>query len=211
MSSKSEVKLINFETGLIATHDNIQLSDLKSSESEILSRAIHWQLSKRRAGSANVKDMSQISGTTKKPYKQKGTGNARHGSKRSVQFVGGRTCHGPKTRSFKHSLPKKIVSNSINIAIRNKLLENNVYVFDNYLGQDLKTSKFANILSKSKINSCLIVFDDSETFEKVGKFIKNLKNIKAISFEFLNAYDLTKYSSLIIDKKVYDNKIKSYL
>ena len=68
-----------------------------------------WQRAKRRSGSANTKLMSEISGTTAKPHKQKGTGSARQGSKRSVQFRGGRTCFGPRARSFDFSLPKKII------------------------------------------------------------------------------------------------------
>ncbi len=71
-----------------------------------LSYIVRWHLAAKRSGSAKVKTMAEISGTTAKPWKQKGTGRARQGSRRSVQFVGGRTCHGPVVRSFSFVAPK---------------------------------------------------------------------------------------------------------
>ena len=84
-------------------------SALEIESAKSVAYVVRWQLASRRSGSAKVKAMSEISGTTAKPWKQKGTGRARQGSRRSVQFVGGRTCHGPTPRSFDFSMPKKIV------------------------------------------------------------------------------------------------------
>lgn len=210
MSLKSDLKLINYETGLVASHDVVEVEDLTNPELQVISRAIFWQLSKKRSGSANVKDMKDISGTTKKPYKQKGTGNARHGSKRSVQFVGGRTCHGPKARSFEHSLPKKIVSLSVKCALKNKLLINQLLLIDNFSNAELKTSKFSALFKKNNLDSVLLVFDKSDDISNIFKAVRNIKNVKAITFDNLNTYDLTRFKSLIVEKKLYDNKIKSF-
>src|SRR3546814_15283894 len=75
---------------------------------DILARVVNWQLAKRRAGTHKTKGISEISGTTKKPYRQKGTGRARQGSVRATQFRGGQTVHGPVVRSHEHDLPKKV-------------------------------------------------------------------------------------------------------
>src|SRR5215469_2284106 len=88
---------------------------------DLIARAIHWQLAKRRAGTHKTKGISEISGTTKKPYKQKGTGNARQGSLRSPQFRGGAVIFGPVVRSHAHDLNKKVRKLALKTAISAKL------------------------------------------------------------------------------------------
>ena len=93
-----------------------------------IAHAISWQRASNRSGSAKIKQMHEISGTTAKPYKQKGTGNARHGSRRSVQFVGGRTCFGPTPRSFSYSLPKKMSQKALQDALKVKFNQGEVII-----------------------------------------------------------------------------------
>src|SRR5581483_8767291 len=90
---------------------------------DILARVVNWQLAKRRAGTANTKGISQVQGTTKKPYAQKGTGNARQGSLRSPQFRGGGIIFGPKPRDFSFKLPKKVRSLGLKTALSLKQAE----------------------------------------------------------------------------------------
>src|SRR6195952_1360106 len=97
---------------------------------DIMARVVHWQLSKRRGGNHKVKGMAEVSGTTKKPYKQKGTGNARQGSLRSPQFRTGGVVHGPVVRSHEYRLNKKVKRLGLISALSQKLADNKLVVID---------------------------------------------------------------------------------
>src|SRR5215203_6435309 len=97
---------------------------------DIMARVVHWQLAKRRAGTHKVKGMGEVSGTTKKPYRQKGTGNARQGSLRSPQFRTGGVVHGPVVRSHEYSLNKKVRRLGLLSALSQKLADNKLVVLD---------------------------------------------------------------------------------
>jgi large subunit ribosomal protein L4 len=188
------------------------LSELKEFEVESLdiecaksvSFVVQWQLARRRSGSAKTKTMSEISGTTAKPYKQKGTGRARQGSKRSVQFVGGRTCHGPTPRSFDFAMPKKIASAALSSAIRLKLNENKFLLISDFC-QNIRTSNVSNLLNKNSVTSALIVHDGSNL--DLVKSARNIKNVKTIIVDALNTYDMMKYDHIIVDEKLFEPKI----
>jgi large subunit ribosomal protein L4 len=208
--TKKILKIINFRDSTINDSDSsISIKSLTDKNIVTLTRSLNWFLSKRRSGTANVKDFNQISGTTKKPFKQKGTGNARQGSKRSVQFVGGRTCHGPKTRSFCYSIPKKIIRGSINIAIRSKIANNNLFICQNLNLDKVKTSIVSNFFLINKIESALIVSEVSD--KNFTKSIKNIKNIKFATYNSINSYDIIRYKNLIIDKELYINQIEKII
>src|SRR5580692_3361676 len=97
---------------------------------DIMARVVHWQLAKRRAGTHSTKGMSEVSGTTRKPYRQKGTGNARQGSLRAPQFRKGGVVHGPVPRSHEYSLNKKVRRLGLISALSQKLAENKLVVLD---------------------------------------------------------------------------------
>ncbi len=200
---KNDLKTINFSSGQSEVStislDSFSLSDHKSLS---ISRVINWQLSKRRSGSANIKTMSEISGTTKKPYKQKGTGNARQGSKRSVQFVGGRTCHGPRSRSFEHSLPRKIIKECCFDVIKSKISDKKLILASGLENIEIKTSKLLNSLNKNKLNSVLIISDSQN--KNLFKSALNIKNVKALPYQAINVYDLLKYNFVIFDNNVFE-------
>src|ERR1700742_1659404 len=101
-----------------------------SPRADIMARVVHWQLAKRRSGTHKVKGMSEVSGTTKKPYKQKGTGNARQGSLRSPQFRTGGVVHGPVVRSHEYRLNKKVRRLGLISALSQKVAENKLVVLD---------------------------------------------------------------------------------
>src|SRR3954462_14422241 len=109
---------------------------------DIMARVVHWQLAKRRAGTHKVKGVAEVSGTTRKPYKQKGTGNARQGSLRSVQFRTGGVAHGPVVRSHEYSLNKKVRRLGLISALSHKLAENKLVVPDAATAS-VKTSELA--------------------------------------------------------------------
>ena len=165
---------------------------------------VRWQLAKRRAGSAKTKTMAEISGTTAKPWKQKGTGRARQGSRRSVQFVGGRTCHGPMPRSFDFSIPKKIVKIALADAIRAKITDDKIAIFKPTLSV-IKTTKIDGMLKKNGYNKVLFVTsDDNELLEKS---VRNIKNVKAIQVKALNVYDILNFDHVIIENDLIESKI----
>ena len=142
------LKTIDFGTQKLGSKSVDVASNLELESPKSVAYVVRWQLARRRSGSAKVKTMAEISGTTAKPHKQKGTGRARQGSKRSVQFVGGRTCHGPTVRSFDFAMPKKIVKIALADVLRLKLRENKVALFSDVVS-GVKTSQINSSLKKN--------------------------------------------------------------
>jgi large subunit ribosomal protein L4 len=159
---------------------------------------LNWQLSKKRIGSANTKTMSEISGTTAKPHKQKGTGHARQGSKRSVQFRGGRTCFGPRARSFSYSLPKKIINIALSDVIKLKIKENKLILFSGYC-PGIKTSEMSKVLKSNNIADKSLIICPSNDYKNLRKSAGNIKNVKILDFKGLNVYDILDSEQLIVD------------
>jgi len=165
---------------------------------------VRWQLAKRRAGSAKTKTMAEISGTTAKPWKQKGTGRARQGSRRSVQFVGGRTCHGPMPRSFDFTMPKKIIKIALADALRSKITADKLAIFPTS-NSIIKTSQMSSILKKNGFNKVLFVINDDNKF--LEKSVRNIKNVKAIQVKALNVYDILNFDHVIVENDLIETKI----
>jgi large subunit ribosomal protein L4 len=195
---------IDFNKDLLFSSEIKVPFDLEVESPKSIAYAIRWQLAKRRSGSAKVKTMSEISGTTAKPHKQKGTGRARQGSKRSVQFVGGRTCHGPMPRSFEFSIPKKIAKKAILDTLKLKLKNNKIILFDK-IQSEIKTAKISQFLKKNNFNKNLIILDPSqEGSSEMIKSVKNLKDTKTISLKAINAYDMLNFNNIIFDKRSFE-------
>ena len=123
---------------------------------DIMARVVHWQQAKRRAGTHKAKGMSEVQGTTKKPYRQKGTGNARQGSLRSPQFRGGGVVHGPVVRSHAYDLPKKVRRLGLISALSQKQAEGKLVVLDAAAGAT-KTKELAAKLKTLGWSSTLIM------------------------------------------------------
>jgi len=201
-----DVKIIDFNSNNIASEqidfvfdlDSVNLENPKS-----VAYVLNWQLSKRRSGSAQTKLMSEISGTTAKPHKQKGTGHARQGSKRSVQFRGGRTCFGPRVRSFEYKIPKKIVKLAIADVLRLKLKENRLILFSND-ETAIKTCAISKILKENKIDNALVLYNsEANSVNAITKAVRNIKNVKAVDFKGLNAYDILNFDFLLLEKNLF--------
>src|SRR3954452_11741906 len=136
--------------------DNKEVGDIELADEvfglpvrrDILARVVNWQLAKRRAGTHKAKGISEIQGTTKKPYKQKGTGRARQGSLRSPQFRGGAVIFGPVVRSHAHDLPKKVRKLALKTALSAKAAEGKFVVLDRAAAADHKTKALAGRLDK---------------------------------------------------------------
>ena len=197
------LKTIDFGKEQVGSTQVEFASSLEIESAKSVAYVVRWQLAKKRSGSAKTKTMAEISGTTAKPYKQKGTGNARQGSKRSVQFVGGRTCHGPMPRSFDFSMPKKIVKKALADVLRMKLKENKISLFADF-GSEIKTSKIKDTLARNNFASTLIIHDSSVA---LAKSAKNLKHVKALDAKAINVYDILSFDHIMVQSTVFENNI----
>ena len=139
-----------------------------------------------------------------KPWKQKGTGRARQGSRRSVQFVGGRTCHGPMPRSFDFTMPKKIIKLALADALRSKITAEKLSIFSTSTSI-IKTSQVSSILKKNGFNKVLFVTNDDNKF--LEKSVRNIKNVKAIQVKALNVYDILNFDHVIVENDLIETKI----
>lgn len=188
--------------------DNKELKEIQLDKSifgidideKVIHRMIRYQLAKRRSGNHKTKGISEISGTTKKPFKQKGTGNARQGSKRSPQMRGGAVIFGPQVRSHEHKLPKRIKKLALKMALSQKLKEGKLKIFNELRISKPKTSLFKDKLNKLKIDSALFI--DSKTLDK--NFVlasKNVPKIDILPVVGINVYDIFKRDFLIISEE----------
>ena len=163
---------------------------------DIMARVVHWQLSKRRSGNHKVKGMAEVSGTTKKPYKQKGTGNARQGSLRSPQFRTGGVVHGPVVRSHAYSLNKKVRRLGLISALSLKLAENKLVVLDAASAPG-KTGELAKKVKALGWSSALII-DGAAVDEGFLRASRNIHKLDVLPTIGANVYDILNHDVLAI-------------
>ena len=201
----AEIKIINIKT-LKSDSESFDGSILDSDRGEkCVPYVVNWQLAGRRSGTANTKLMSEISGTTAKPYKQKGTGRARQGSLRSVQFRGGRTCFGPLTRDFSYTMPKKIVKQALAFVLRNKIKEGKLLLVEGLEDFEISTKNLDKALKNFEINKALVACENMTDNDGFLKSLRNIKHFKALPGSALNVYDIINHDFLLIERKAFDN------
>jgi len=166
---------------------------------DILTRMVNWQLAKRRASTHKTKGISEISGTTAKPYKQKGTGRARQGSLRSPQFRGGAVIFGPVVRSHAFDLPKKVRKLALKTALSSKAADGKIVVLDSTKLDKPKTKELATRLEKLGWNSALII-DGAEVNVNFGRAARNLPNVDVLPQQGINVYDILRRDLLVLTK-----------
>ena len=166
---------------------------------DILHRVVRWQLAKRQAGTHKAKVISEVSGTTKKPFKQKGTGGARQGSLRAPHMRGGGVIFGPVPRSHAHSLPKKIRVLGLRSALSSKAKEGKLVVIDDCGGKETKTKALASQIKKLGWASALII-DGAEVNESFVRAARNIKGIDVLPSQGANVYDILRRDTLVLTK-----------
>lgn len=166
---------------------------------DILARAVNWQLAKRRQGTHKTKGISDISGTTKKPYKQKGTGHARQGSLRSPQFRGGAVIFGPVVRSHEHDLPKKVRKLALKTALSSKQADGKLVVVDSFAAANAKTKELAGKLGKLGWESVLLI-DGPSVDENFRRAAANIPNLDLLPQQGANVYDILRRDVLVLTK-----------
>jgi large subunit ribosomal protein L4 len=162
---------------------------------DIMARVVHWQLARRRAGTHKVKGMAEVSGTTRKPYKQKGTGNARQGSLRAPQFRTGGIVHGPVVRSHEYSLNKKVRRLGLISALSQKAAEGKLVVLDTASGA-AKTSELAKKFKALGWTSALIV--DGVVDQGFLLASRNIRGVDVLPTVGANVYDILNHDVLAI-------------
>jgi len=162
---------------------------------DIMARVVHWQMAKRRSGNHKVKGMAEVSGTTKKLYRQKGTGNARQGSLRSPQFRTGGVVHGPVVRSHEYSLNKKVRRLGLISALSQKAADGKLVVLDAASGEG-KTSDLAKKFKALGWTSALIV--DRLVDDGFLRASRNIPGVDVLPTIGANVYDILKHDVLAI-------------
>ena len=163
---------------------------------DIIARVIHWQLAKRRAGTHKTKGMGEVSGTTKKPFKQKGTGNARQGSLRAPQFRTGGRVHGPVNRSHEYDLPKKVRRLGLISALSLKQADGKLVVLDTVAGGTGKTRDLVKQLGALGWKSALVV--DHLVDEHFAQASANIVGIRVLPIGGANVHDIIRHDLLVV-------------
>jgi large subunit ribosomal protein L4 len=163
----------------------------------LLWEAVKMQRAKRRAGTHSTKRRSEVRGGGKKPYKQKGTGNARQGSLRAPHYVGGGRVFAPKPRDYEYTMPKKAFAGALRSALSLRTKEQKLVVVDNFALEAIKTKRVVAALEALGATSVLIV--DGEN-EKLARSVNNLPKAKFLRADGLNVYDVLDHETLILTR-----------
>ena len=158
---------------------------------------IEWQINHFKRRTAKTKQRGEIRGSTAKIYAQKGTGGARHSSRKAPIFVGGGVAHGPKGAVYKvNKINKKVKKIGLFHVLSHKNKINSLFVVEDFKNEIKKTKLFNNFLEKFKLKDSLIISDKSSK-SKIIKSVRNIPNLKVIEQEGANAYDLLKYKNVV--------------
>lgn len=162
---------------------------------DIMARVVHWQQAKRRAGTHKVKGLSEVSGTTKKPYRQKGTGNARQGSLRAPQMRTGGVVHGPVVRDHGYDLPKKVRRLGLISALSQKQADGKLVVIDRAAGVE-KTKDLTAKLRVMGLTSVLFV--DADVDQGFLRASQNIAGVDVLPTIGANVYDILRHDVLVV-------------
>ena len=165
---------------------------------KLIKYVIDWQLNHSKPRTAKTKQRNQIAGSTKKIVAQKGSGGARHASKKAPIFVGGGVAHGPKGAVYKNKkINKKVRKLALAQTLSKKNLDKNLYILADVKKEIKKTKEFNKFLIKNNLSNALII-SDNDSLKNINKSARNIKNVKLIQDNGTNIYDILKYKNLII-------------
>ncbi len=192
-----KLKVINIDGKKI---NDIEISDKIFSlkpNNDVIQSLIDWQLSHFKPRTAKTKQRNEVKGSTAKIYAQKGTGGARHSSRKAPIFVGGGVAHGPKGSVYKiKKINKKIKKLGLFHLLSQKNKTNSLFVVEDFNSELKKTKLFNKFLEKCKLNNSLII-SDKDSKLKIIKSARNIPNLKIIDQEGANVYDILKYKNVV--------------
>ena len=188
-----------------ATHEAV--GELELSEAvfgaelkpHLLHEVVVWQLACRRAGTSSTKGRAEVRGGGHKPWRQKGTGRARAGTRRSPLWRGGGTTFGPKPRDYSYRPPKKVRRAALRVALSDKLREEKLFVVRDFELAEIKTKSFLSVLGNFAINDVLVITPAADDI--MEKSSRNLPKVKVLRAEGVNVYDILKHDSLVLLEK----------
>ena len=175
----------------------------------ILHDVVKMQLANRRAGTASTKTRAEVRGGGAKPWRQKGTGRARAGTRNSPIWRGGGTTFGPKPKDYSYKLPKKVRKLGLRMALSTRFSESNMVVLDAFDLEEIKTKKFLEVMKKLEIENGLIVIPEMN--ENLEKSSRNVHGFKVISSAGLNVYDILLHRRLVLLQPCLDQLEKRLL
>ena len=184
------------EVGKIEVSDEVFGAEVNR---HLFYEVVKWQLAKRRSGTAHTKGRAQVRGGGTKPYKQKGTGRARQGSRRAPNHVGGGTVHGPKPRSYAYAIPKKVRRGALRSALSLRAQEGRLVVVQDLNLGEVKTKRAADIFEKLVGQYALVV--EGENRELILS-VRNLPRVKYLPVDGLNVFDILKYPNLVVTESM---------
>ena len=208
-----KLKVINIDGKNVG---DIEISDkifsLKPNH-DVIQSLVDWQLNHFKPRTAKTKQRNEIKGSTAKIYAQKGTGGARHSSRKAPLFVGGGIAHGPKGAVYKiKKINKKIKKLGLFYLLSQKNKVKSLFVVEDFKNEIKKTKLFNNFLEKNKLRNSLII-SDKNSKSKILKSARNIPNLKIIEQEGANAYDILKYKNVIFTTssiKSFQNRISKW-
>jgi len=195
MSAVKIVNIENQEVGEITLDPNVFDVEIKE---YLLHDMVRYQLAGRRAGTACTKTRVEVKGGGKKPWKQKGSGRARSGSRTSPLWRGGGVVFGPKPRDYSFKLNKKVSRQALAVALSAKKSADNLMILDDFPMETIKTKNFLRVMKNLNVGNGLIVL--SEQDENLYKSARNIKDFKILPVEGLNVYDILLHEKLVLLK-----------
>lgn len=166
---------------------------------------VRYQLAKRRAGTHSTKTRTEVRGGGHKPWRQKGTGRARQGTRTAPHWRGGGVAHGPRPRSHAHDLPKKVRRAALKSALSRRCEENALTVFDVFDLSEIKTKHFAKVLNTFEFDDLLLIIPEKD--ETVLRSARNIPGVTVLPVAGLNVYDVLRHKNLALTKDAVDQVV----
>jgi large subunit ribosomal protein L4 len=200
MSTVNVVNTKNERVGEIELNESIFNLEVKE---YLLHDVVRMQLAARRAGTACTKTRVEVSGGGAKPWRQKGTGRARAGSRRSPLWRGGGVIFGPKPRDYSFKLNKKVKKQALAMAMSARFQEGNLVVLDDFSMDVIKTKDFVDVMKVLNIENGLIIAEGAS--DNLNKSARNVNGFKVLPSEGLNVYDILLHKKLVLVQPVIEN------
>jgi large subunit ribosomal protein L4 len=192
MASYDVIDLTNKKVGTIDLNEAVFAAPIRR---HLLTEVINWQRAKARSGTQSVKTRTEVNGTTKKPYGQKHTGNARQGDTKSNQHRGGGVAFAPKPRSYDYALPKAKRRAALAIALSLKVKEGGLKIVKNFDLKEAKTKAVVGAIKAMQTGNTLLVDGDNVSLQRASR---NIANSQYLHINGLNVMDLLKYPSIVM-------------
>tara|TARA_B100001057_G_C22481298_1_gene806560 strand:- start:104 stop:739 length:636 start_codon:yes stop_codon:yes gene_type:complete len=206
-----KIKLLNIDNSKSETTEiSDKIFKLKINH-KLIKSVIDWHLNHTKPRLAKTKQKNEIKGSTKKIVPQKGSGGARHASRKAPIFVGGGVAHGPKGANYKiKKINKKVRKLALAQTLSKKNSDKNLFILSDVKKEIKKTKEFNNFLEKNKLNNVIII-SDTDTMKNINKSARNIRNIKLVNDSGANIFDMMKYKNVLLTQSSLKNLEKRIL